>query len=169
MKLKFLILFTSLLVSFCLNAETISTELFTIETPNHWIVEDDKLSAIAVTGKKIVDATPLPFLLIQYCKNSKASSPNGPRHCDATCSKKSLESSFRNSNKDMQFSSIVYNVKPSGAIEYSAEATIPKNGSAFATLSCTTHAQVYVSMLSDEEKTIAKPVFERIMSSLKWK
>jgi hypothetical protein len=164
---RFLLLF--LLLTPAVNAEIISTSLFTLDVPNHWHVEDNKTSVVIATGSRVVDNASLPFLSIQYCKNGDTSTTPAARHCDTPCSKKSLYFLARNSNEDIQFSPITYATKPNGTAEYSVETTLPNNGSAFATLSCSENAQVYVSMVSGEARNIAKPMFEKIVSSLKWK
>lgn len=140
-------------------AETVTTELFTVEVPDGWTVENDEVAIVIAGGNRIVDRMPMPFLSIQACAEGFDSSP-----CKAPCSQDAL--SFSQA-RGMTFSPVTRRVAPSGVVELRARGAVPPDFVAFVALSCTSQAQVYVSLASDESVEQAERVFEAVLASIK--
>jgi hypothetical protein len=163
------LLLLALLQSCAANAAMVNTNLFSLEVPDQWRIEDNKTSVILVMGNKVVDGMPLPFLSIQYCMVGDSSKPSGLRRCDEPCAERSLDFSSNEKTKGLNFSQITTQTKPNGVIEYSTEATYSDSIAAMATLSCSSTGQAYISLVSEQTKEMSKEIFTIILRSLKWK
>ena len=170
MKNTYCILVLALMYLRPVSAATIETALFSIDVPDQWNVEDNKASIILVMGDRIRDRMPMPFLSIQYCTLTEPPADSDLRRCNDPCSKKSLSFLTDRQPRGVKLSPIAEVRKPNRIVEYSTEsASSPNGGVAFATLSCSSTGQVYVSLVSDEPKNDAKAVFNSVVESIKWK
>ena len=151
------------------SAATVNTTLFTIEVPDQWQVQDDKTSTILVTGSKISDGMPSPFLSIQYCVTSASLKSPGQSQCDRTCSEKAQSLTSNDKLNGTEFSPIKKSEKEKDVTEYSVELQVPATISALMALSCSGSGQVHVGLVSDEPKEVTKQLFEKILKSLRWK
>jgi hypothetical protein len=151
-------------------AATVDTEIFSIDIPDQWKVEDNKSDVILAMGNRVRDRTPLPFLSIQYCTVAEPSAGSTLRRCENPCTDESLAFLAESQPPGFKVSAVTKDAKPNGVVEYSVEATAARlGGIAFATLSCSTAGQAYVSLVSDQSEKETKRVFSLIIESIKWK
>jgi hypothetical protein len=151
------------------NAAMLDTNLFTLEVPDQWQIEDNKTNLVLVIGNKIVDGVPLPSLSIQYCMIGDQLKPLSLSRCDKPCTERSLDFLFNEKKSGLNFSQTTSEKKPNGIIEYSAKVTHSGDISAMATLSCSSTGQAYISLVSDQPKEKSEELFSIILRSLKWK
>lgn len=147
-------------------AVTINTDLFSIEIPDQWHVEDDKTGVILASGDKVVDKTMLPFLSIQYCAIGDAPKFEKFYKCtEASCSQESLDFLF--SEKGFTLAPIKTRMNSDETVEYSTEGLIEyNNGSVLAYVRCGHSVQVYISMVSDQPLEVSRNMFSKIVRSL---
>ena len=169
MKNRHRFLLLTLLYQHSVSAAKIETDLFSIDVPDQWRVEDDKSSTILVMGDRILDQTPMPFLGIQYCAQTDLLGAE-VKPCNEPCSEKSLDFLTSEQFGDLTFSAVVKHMKKGGIVEYSTEAVSPiLRSTMFAAQSCSNAGQVYVFLVSDQSNEDAKSVFESVIGSIKWK
>lgn len=150
-------------------AKTVTTELFTMGVPD-WEYEDDGSGAIAVIGSRIVDGTPLPVLIVQYCTNStinrETSDGSDLAPCTRPCSDETLL--WSKDRGDDALSQVTRRVTPDGTIELRT-ALISGPGLSISGMSCSPLGQVHVGLVSDESRDQVERVFEAAFSSIVWK
>ena len=139
-------------------AKTVTTELFTVEVPDGWTIEDDESGAIAVMGSRIVARTPMPALLIQYCNLSACSRP---------CSEDTLR--WSRDHGDITVSRVTRRVMPDGTVALRTNVISEPNAVSIGGLFCSPLGQVTVGFASDESREQAERVFETAFSSIAWK
>ena len=150
------------------NAATLITNIFSIEVPSQWQVQDNKTSTFLVTGNNVIDGVSSPFLSIQYCVSRFPPKVSGQRQCTVPCSEQLNDLTSNSKLKDAKFSPIVKIEKENGVTEYSTELVSPTTISALIALSCSSQGQIHIALESDLQKEVTKRQFEEILNSLKW-
>jgi hypothetical protein len=150
-------------------ATTVTTELFTIEIPGGWGIENDEAGVIVAYGERIVDRAPVPFLSIQYCTNSTAHSATSKQSHMSACTGRCVAEAF-SSFKEQKgtIAPVERRVTPDGIVELRTRVAEPPS---FASIgfSCSALGQVYVALASDESADQVEKTFGAVFSSIAWK
>jgi hypothetical protein len=150
-------------------AETVSTDLFSLEVPDQWTIEGTQPDSLMVLGGQAQDALPLPILTAQYCVSGVAGRDSGHAQCAQAC-----DASARGMNSYAQrgptrFSPLHKSRRGSDAVEYRSEMTAGASVHVVVALSCSKHGQVFLSLVSDQDRDAANSQFEAILKSLRWR
>jgi hypothetical protein len=149
-----------------LNAAPVDGEFFSLEVPKEWAVSGNGQSVILAHGKRLVDATPMPFLSIQSCNRTGNSKGGGSTSCREPCTKASLN--FLSDSKAFVPSPVVVRDRAGQVVEYHTEAKTGQ-GSAQASLLCGPVGDIYISYVTDYSIEISRTEFAEIVESVKWK
>ena len=150
-------------------ATTVTTELFTIEVPAGWEIENNESSVIVAYGGRIVDRTPVPFLSIQYCTNSTVNSATKKQSDLSACTNRCVAAAFSSFKPPKgTISRVERRVTANGTVELRTNIAVPPN---FASVgfSCSALGQVYVALASDQSSDQVEETFEAVLSSIAWK
>ena len=155
-----------LLASLAVRAESVATPLFVMNVPDGWTIEDNKSSVVLISGDRVRDRMPMPFLSVQYCFANAPAEGSFQRRCEEPRSEERL--ALQAEATGIRFSPVVKDVSAQGVTQYRTHAISPREASAFAALLCGHAEQVYVSLVSDESSKEAEPMFNDVVSSLHW-
>lgn len=145
------------------SAKTVQTELFDIDVPDEWQVEDNKLSIIFASGTALRDGMPIPSLSIQYCLIEENASARTPR-CDQSCSAQALTRLLGRG----------IHVSPAGiqtrdTTDFHAEKSLGNDASAAALMVCGAKGSVYLALIAQERMAITVERLRAIRKSLRWR
>ena len=155
-----------LLASLAVRAESVATPLFVMNVPDGWTIEDNKSSVVLISGDRVRDRMPMPFLSVQYCFANAPAEGSFQRRCEEPRSEERL--ALQAEATGIRFSPVVKDVSAQGVTQYRTHAISPREASAFAALLCSRTGQVYVSLVSDESRKEADAMFSDVVLSLRW-
>ena len=78
------------LTAFAATAQTVETNLFSLDVPDGWTVEASSPTMVRAFRKERADAGPSPLLTASYCFNKNAVSDPRQGVCRATCDEAAL-------------------------------------------------------------------------------
>jgi hypothetical protein len=150
-------------------AKTVTTELFAVDVPD-WELEDDGSGVVTVMGTRIVDGTPLPFLILQSCTNSsinrETSKESELSPCTRPCTDEKLWSKDGHDTNGLQ---VTRRVMPDGTVQLRTAAISEAGVISIGGLFCSPLGQAHVGLVSDESRERVERIFEATFSSIGWK
>jgi len=156
------------ILSHPVSAKEIRTELFTVDVPSEWKVEDNKQSIVLAMGPSMAGGLPTPFLSIQYCSSGEVDGKNLVK-CNEQCSDKSLSLLLKKRLSGIVFSPITEEKNESGDVAFHSEANADGKVSVAATMVCGIKGNIYISLVSENSTTTSTRLLKTVQRSLRWR
>jgi hypothetical protein len=140
----------------CATTSTIETELFSIQVPRTWKIEDNKHSIVIASGDHKRGNVLLPHLTVQYCPKRNQCQPCSLDFLTGVPSQGAVWGPVNTVDRG------------SGVKEHRA-ASSWRETNTLASMLCGPLGQIYVGYVTDQSVDQADRQFSGILESLKWK
>jgi hypothetical protein len=155
--------------SWMAQAATVETELFSIDIPTRWTVENNEANIIFAFGDRVVEGNPAPQLSVLHCSNDPSAKEKGMSFCKKTCSEEASDIERDSVTGDPPLPPTVRTIhKNDGSSQFTHELAVTPSITVSTALSCNKKGQVLLRLTSDQPMEIARKQFFEILASLHW-